>query len=85
VADYRRRGEIVVAELERSHARGFEKYAVGLQELKTRAADGLASMGKRLRVDVKEAERVRGERKEARIDRDDGFGGLLEGLVAGLG
>jgi hypothetical protein len=82
VADYRRRGEIVVAELERSHARGFEKYAVGLQELKMRAADGLASMGKRLRADVKEGERARGE---ARIDRDDGFGGLLEGLVAGLG
>jgi hypothetical protein len=85
VADYRRRGEIVVAELERSHARDLEKYAAGMQELKTRAADGLASMGKRLRADVKEGERGRDGRREAKVVRDNGFEGLLEGLVAGLG
>jgi hypothetical protein len=56
-----------------------------MQELKKRAADGLASMGKRLKMDVKEAERVRGERREARAARDDGFDRMLEELLAGLG
>jgi hypothetical protein len=84
VADYRRQGEIVVMELERAHAREFQQHAAEMQELKKRAADGLASMGKRLKMDVKEAERVRGERREVRVARDDGFDRMLEGLLAGL-
>jgi hypothetical protein len=85
VADYRRQGEIVVTELERAHTTEFQQYATGMQELKKRAADRLASIGKRLKMDVKEAERVREERREARVARDDGFDGMPERLVAGLG
>ena len=69
VADYRRQGEIVVTELERAHATEFQQHATGMQELKKRAADRLASMGKRLKMDVKEAERVREERREGRWRR----------------
>lgn len=84
VAAYRRRGEILVAELELSHAREFERFSAGLLGLKERAIEGLAACGRRLRVDLKEGERARGERRKARVARG-GFEGVLEGLVAGLG
>jgi hypothetical protein len=78
VADYRRQGEIVVTELERA-------YATGMQERKKAAADGLASLGKRLKMDVKEAERVRGERREQAKQAREGYDVMLEELVARLG
>ncbi|KAM0690681.1 hypothetical protein Q7P36_009450 [Cladosporium allicinum] len=85
VADYRRQGEIVVTELERAHSREFEQYAAGMQELKKRAADGLASHGKRLKQDVRDAERLRVERREqARISRD-GFDDMLDELLSTAG
>jgi len=84
VSDYRRQGEIVVAELERAHATEFQKYASGMQDWKKRAADELTSHAKRLRQDLKDAERVRAERKKARLSRG-GFDTMLEELVAGLG
>lgn len=84
VAAYRRRGEILVAEVELSHAREFERFSAGLLGLKERAIEGLAACGRRLGVDLKEGERARGERRKARVARG-GFEGVLEGLVAGLG
>ena len=85
VADYRRQGEIVVTELERAHAREFQQYATGMLERKKAAADGLASLGKRLKMDVKEAERVRGERREQAKQVREGYDVMLEELVARLG
>jgi hypothetical protein len=85
VADYRRQGEIVVTELERAHAREFQQYATGMQERKKAAADGLASLGKRLKMDVKEAERVRGERREQAKQAREGYDVMLDELVARLG
>ena len=84
VSDYRRQGEIVVTELERTHARESQKYAAGMQDWKKRAADELALHGRRLRQDLKDAERVRAERMKARLSHG-GFDVLLEELVAGLG
>jgi len=85
VADYRRQGEIVVTELERLHAREFQQHAAGMQELKKRAADGLASHGRRLKQDVKDAERARLERKEkAKLSRD-GLNGMIGELLVAAG
>jgi hypothetical protein len=85
VADYRRQGEIVVMELERAHARELQQYATGMQERKKAAADGLASLGRRLKMDVKEAERVRGERREQAKQAREGYDVMLDELVARLG
>jgi hypothetical protein len=85
VADYRRQGEIVVTELERAHSREFEQYAAGMQELKKRAADALASHGKRLKQDVRDAERLRAEKREQAKMSRDGFDCMLEELLSTAG
>ena len=85
VADYRRQGEIVVTELERAHSREFEQYAAGMQELKNRAADALTSHGKRLKQDVRDAERLRAERREQAKMSRDGFDCMLEELLSTAG
>ena len=67
------------------HSREFEEYAAGMQELKNRAADALTSHGKRLKQDVRDAERLRAERREQAKMSRDGFDCMLEELLSTAG
>ena len=83
VADYRRRGEIIVAELQRAHAKEYQQYTQNVHDWKKQAADELAAHGRKLKQSMRDAEKVRAERKKARLARG-GFDGMLEELVAEL-
>jgi hypothetical protein len=83
VADYRRRGEIIVSELQSAHAKEYQHYLQNMQERKRKAADELAAHGRRLKQVMREAEKARAERKRAVLARGE-FDRELEGLVAGL-
>ncbi|KAM0722046.1 hypothetical protein Q7P37_002972 [Cladosporium fusiforme] len=83
VADYYRRGDIVVKELQSKHAKEYQQYLQKMETWKKRAADQLAAQGRELRLKMKEAERAREERKKARRSRaevEDVFEELLAGL-----
>ena len=83
IADYRRRGEIIVDELQRAHAKEFQQYAQNVHGWKKQAADELAANGRKLKQSMRDAEKARAERKKAQRARN-GFDGMLEELVAGL-
>jgi hypothetical protein len=83
IADYRRRGEIIVDELQRAHAQEYQQYAQNVYGWKKQAADELAANGRKLKQSMRDAEKARAERKKAQRARN-GFDGLLEGLVAEL-
>lgn len=83
VADYRRRGEIIVTELQRAHAREYQRYSQEMLEWKKRAADELAESGRKLKQSMRDAERARSERRKAGEKRD-GFNDMLEEMVAEL-
>jgi len=81
--DYRRRGEIIVDELQRAHAKEYQQYAQNVQGWKIQAADELAAHGRKLKQHMRDAEKARAERKKALLARN-GFDDVLEELVAGL-
>ena len=83
VADYRRRGEIIVDELQRAHAQEYQQYTENVQVWKIQAAEELAAHGRKLKQRMREAEKARAERKKALLDRNE-FDDLLEELVAKL-
>lgn len=83
VADYRRRGEIIVTELQRAHAKEYQQYAKNVHGSRKQAADELAAHGRKLKQSMREAEKARGERKKAQLARNE-LDDMLEGLVAGL-
>ena len=83
VADYRRRGEIIVDELQRAHAKEYQQYTQNVHGWKSQAADELAAQGRKLKQSMRDAEKARTERKKRLIARN-GFDGVLEELVAGL-
>jgi hypothetical protein len=83
VADYRRRGEIIVDELQRAHAKEYQQYTQNVQGWKTQAADELAAHGRKLKQHMRDAEKARAERKKRLLARN-GFDDVLEELVAGL-
>jgi hypothetical protein len=83
VADYRRRGEIIVTELQRAHAKEYHQYTHNVQGWKKQAADELAAQSRRLKQVMRDVEKARAERKKAQAARNE-FDGVLEGLVAGL-
>jgi hypothetical protein len=83
VADYRRRGEIIVDELQRAHAKEYQQYAENVQSWKVQAADELAAHGRKLKQHMRDAEKARAERKRGLLARN-GFDDVLEELVAGL-
>jgi hypothetical protein len=83
IADYRRRGEIIVDELQRAHTKEYQQYAQNVHGWKKQAADELAANGRKLKQSMRDAEKARAERKKAQRARN-GFDGMLEGLVAGL-
>jgi hypothetical protein len=83
VADYRRRGEIIVDELQRAHAKEYQQYIQNVQGWKTQAADELAAHGRKLKQHMRDAEKARAERKKRLLARN-GFDDVLEELVAGL-
>lgn len=83
VADYRRRGEIIVDELQRAHAKEYQQYAENMQGWKIQAADELAAHGRKLKQRMRDAEKARAERKKGLLARN-GFDNVLEELVAGL-
>jgi hypothetical protein len=76
VADYRRRGEIIVTELQRAHAKEYQQYTHNVQGWKKQAADELAAQSRRLKQVMRDVEKARAERSE--------FDDVLEELVAGL-
>jgi hypothetical protein len=83
VADYRRRGEIIVDELQRAHAKEYQQYTQNVQDWKIQAADELAAHGRKLKQSMRDAEKARAERKK-RLLAWNGFDDVLEELVAGL-
>jgi hypothetical protein len=83
VADYRRRGEIIVDELQRAHAQEYQEYTQNVQGWKIQAADELAAHGRKLKQRMRDAEKARAERKKA-LHARNGFDDLLEELVAKL-
>jgi hypothetical protein len=83
VADYRRRGEIIVDELQRAHAKEYQQYTQNIQDWKIQAADELAAHGRKLKQHMRDAEKARAERKKRLLART-GFDEVLEALVAGL-
>lgn len=83
VADYRRRGEIIVDELQRAHAKEYQQYTQNVQGWKVQAADELAAHGRKLKQRMRDAEKARAERKKGLLVRNR-FDDVLEELVAGL-
>ncbi|GAB7335141.1 hypothetical protein MBLNU13_g06976t3 [Cladosporium sp. NU13] len=83
VADYRRRGEIIVDELQRAHAKEYQQYTQNVQGWKIQAADELAAHGRKLKQRMRDAKTARAERKKALLARN-GFDDVLEELVAKL-
>ncbi|KAM0701407.1 hypothetical protein Q7P35_011768 [Cladosporium inversicolor] len=83
IADYRRRGEIIVNELQRAHAKDYQQYTQDVQGWKVQAADELAAHGRKLKQRMRDAEKARAERKKGLIARNR-FDDVLEELVAGL-
>ena len=83
IEDYRRRGEIIVDELQRAHAKEYQQYTQNVQGWKIQAADELAAHGRKLKQRMRDAEKARAERKKALLARN-GFDDVLEKLVAGL-
>ena len=81
VADYRRRGQIIVDELQRAHAKEYQQYAENVQGWKIQAADELAAHGRKLKQRMRDAEKARAERKKALLARN-GFDDVLEELIA---
>lgn len=83
IADYHRRGNIIVKELQEAHAREYQHYFQTMEAWKKRAADELAAQSRELRQKAKEVERVRAEMKKAKrswSDVEETFGELLAGL-----
>lgn len=83
VADFRRRGEIIVTELEREHAREYQQHSQSLQGLKKQAVDELTAYGRKVKQSIRDAEKARAERKKASSARSE-VDEMLRGLVAGL-
>jgi hypothetical protein len=83
VADYRRRGEIIVTELQRAHAKEYQQYTHSVQGWKKQAADELAAHSRRLKQVMRDVEKARAERKKAQAARNE-FDDVLGELVAGL-
>jgi hypothetical protein len=83
VADYRRRGEIIVTELQRAHAKEYQQYTHNVRGWKKQAADELAAQSRRLKQVMRDVEKARAERKKAQAERNE-FDDVLEELVAGL-
>lgn len=83
VADYRRRGDIIVAELQRAHAKEYQQYTQNVHGWKKQAADELAAHGRKLKQSMREVEKARAERKKELLARG-GFDDVLEELVARL-
>lgn len=83
VADYYRRGDIIVKELQKTHASEYRRYQQNMQAWKRRAADELAAQGMELRKKMKDGERARVQLRKAKRDWsevEETFGELLTGL-----
>ena len=82
VADYRRRGEIIVTELQQAQAREYELYLSRMQVWKQQAADKLEAYAKELGKRAKDSERAKIERQKAKRSWNEVqsvFSRLLEG------
>lgn len=83
VADYYRRGDIIVKKLQKTHASEYQRYQQNMQAWKKRAADELAAQGTELRKKMKDGERAKAELRKAKRDWgevEEAFGELLAGL-----
>lgn len=82
VADYRRRGEIIVTELQQAQAREYEQYLSRMQAWKQQAADKLEAYAKELGQHAKDSQRAKIERQKAKRSWNEVqsvFSRLLEG------
>lgn len=82
VADYRSRGEIIVAELQQAHTMEYEQYLSRMQVWKQQAADKLDAYAKELGKRAKDSERAKIEQQKAKrswTEVQSAFSKLLEG------